>query len=417
MESAAYGSYANKIVFGLIGLMLAACSTEVSNTVTISDQKFARYEALTPVQAAAELEKRIMLSRRQGMPFLAPKSFNQGFEILVYVKQVLMTMPQSRVIEDVVRADAILDKGETRMGVVKTRLAKELALKAQMDKDRVSNIYTEEYQKVVDDLSRLIEKVEMDEAGSLDHDRLVLSNRMQALDVQTIQHYALHQSDVMNQATRNMDGEKLAAKTLADAYRRYKDAEKRIADNPHDIVSVQRASADAMFAARHARFVVQRVAALQMKVRESAELVVLEEEGMLMKISDAMGLKDLRDQPVEKQANDIATAVADVVHGKQQSEQNAASTLSQSLETRLREVNEVLTQNNERLAEKDVKLSEKETQLYEKIALLSEKNTLISEKNAQIKSLGDQILQLQEQNKNLLAAKSANKATTQKSAK
>jgi hypothetical protein len=312
-------------------------------------------------------------------------------------------MPQTRVIDDVVRADALLDQGELRMGVVKSRLANELALKSEMDKDRVAKIYPEEYLKVVEDLTVLIEKVERGESGDLEADRHALATRMESLDVRAIQYNALHLSDVMNESTRNADGEKLAAATLAEAYRVYKDSERRIAENPHDIVSVQKASADAMFAARHARYILQRVAALQVKVRESAELVALDEERVLSKIANALGLKDLRDQPIEKQANDIAAAVAEIVQGRKQSDANAGSALGKSLETRLREVNEVLAQNNERLAEKDVKLSEKETQLFEKIALLSEKDAVISEKNAQIKKLGDQILQLQEQNAKLLA--------------
>jgi hypothetical protein len=414
MKPTAPGSYVKKLANVLFVMVLAACSTEVGNTVKISDQKMAKYEAMTSMQAAAELEKRIMLARRDGMPLLSPGNFDKAFEILVSAKFSLSQMPQNRVVDDVVRADAFLDQGEIRMGVVKSRLTNELALKAEMDKDRVAKIYPEEYQKIVEDLSSLIEKVERGESGDLEADRRALAKRMELLDVRAIQYNALHQSDVMNEATRNADGEKLATATLAEAYRVYKDAERRIEESPQDIVSVQKASADAMFAARHARFILQRVAALQVKIRESAELVALDEERVLSKIANALGLKDLRDQPIEKQANDISAAVTEMVQGRKQSDTNAANVLGKSLETRLREVNEVLAQNNELLAEKDVKLSEKETLLFEKIALLSEKDTVISEKNAQIKSLGDQILQLQEKNAKLLSAISSGKNGKQK---
>ncbi|MGC2165175.1 MAG: hypothetical protein WA632_04090 [Gallionella sp.] len=419
MKSGTWDGRRKKVLCGLIGLLLAGCSTNVGNTVKVSDQQIAKFGTLSSEAAVAELDRHVKEARKENMQFLAPNYYNGATEILADATRALIEMPQSQVISDIAKADAILDKGQIRMGVVRSRLANELAMKTQMDKDNVAKIYPEDYQNAVGDLSKLIEKVELEKSGSLDKDKLALSKRMEALDVLAIQYTALHQSEVMNESTRNMDGAKLAAQTLAEAFRVYADAEKRIAANPHDIVKVQQASADAMFAARHARHVLQQVVAMQVKIRESVELVVMDEERLLLKISKAMELKDLRDQPVEKQASEIALAVADVVQGKQKSEQavNTVNTVSQSLETRLREVNEVMAQNTERLAEKDVKLSEKETQLFEKSALISEKDALIFEKSALIKSLGDQILELQEQNKNLLAAKAARKTTKRNSVK
>ncbi|MGC2167102.1 MAG: hypothetical protein WA632_13940 [Gallionella sp.] len=403
------------ILFGSLLLMLIGCSANVGKTVKVSDQQIARYGTLSAEDAITELEKHVTEAMNANMQFLAPNYYRGAKEILEEVKKSAAKKPKNEVISDIAKADAILEKGNTMLSIVKSRLENELKLKIQLDKDNVSKVYPNEYESVLSDLSSLIEKVELEKADSLDKDKVELMKRMESLDVRAIQYTALHESDAINEVTRTKEGEKLAAATLAEAVRVYKDAEKRIAENPHDVAVVQQASADAMFAARHARYVNERVVALQVKVKEAVELVVQEEERLLLKISDAVGHKDYRDQPVDKQASEIAQAVTDIVQGKQKSELaiDTVNDQSKALENRLREVNDAMAQSSKRLeekevviAEKDVVIAEKDTQLFEQIALLADKDAKITEKDVLIKNQGEQILQLEEQNKALLAAKS-----------
>jgi len=216
---------------------------------------------------------------------------------------------------------------------------------------------------------------------------------MQALDVKAIQYTALHESEVINEDTKSKDGEKQAPATLAEALRVYLDAGNRIAQAPHDEALVQRAGADALFAARHARYVSERVLALQNKFKESVEPIVLEEEKRLLDISTALGHKDPRDQPIEKQAEEIAQVAGEIVQGQQKSKQSIGAVNDQSkvMEKRLKEANDAMQQANAQLAEKDAQ---------------------ISGKDAQLKILNDQIAQLEEQNKSLVAAKAAKAKTT-----
>jgi hypothetical protein len=371
---------------GLLSLLLAGCAANVGKTIKVSDEQLAKYGTLSAADAIAALEKRINEAKNANMPFLAPDYFRGASEILSDAQKSSDKKPKDELISHIAKADAILDKGQTMMAIVQSRLVNELALKNQLDKDNVAKVYPKEYEKSVSELSSLIEKVELEKADNLDKDKIELIKRMQALDVKTIQYTALHESEVINEDTKSKDGEKQAPATLAEALRVYLDAGNRIVQAPHDEALVQRAGADAMFAARHARYVSERVPALQNKFKESVEPIVLEEEKRLLDISTALGHKDPRDQPIEKQAEEIAQVAGEIVQGQQKSKQSIGAVNDQSkvMEKRLKEAN----------------------------AQLAEKDAQISGKDAQLKILNDQIAQLEEQNKSLVAAKASKAKTT-----
>ena len=376
---------------GLLSLLLAGCAANVGKTIKVSDEQLAKYGTLSAADAIAALEKRINEAKNANMPFLAPDYFRGASEILSDAQKSSDKKPKDELISHIAKADAILDKGQTIMAIVQSRLVNELALKNQLDKDNVVKVYPKEYEKSVSELSSLIKKVELEKADNIDKDKIELIKMMQALDVKTIQYTALHESEVINEDTKSKDGEKQAPATLAEALRVYLDAGNRIAQAPHDEALVQRAGADALFAARHARYVSERVLALQNKFKESVEPIVLEEEKRLLDISTALGHKDPRDQPIEKQAEEIAQVAGEIVQQKSKQSIGAVNDQSKVMEKRLKEANDAMQQAHAQLAEKDAQ---------------------ISGKDAQLKILNDQIAQLEEQNKSLVAAKAAKAKTT-----
>jgi hypothetical protein len=393
---------------GLLSLLLAGCAANVGKSIKVSNEQLAKYDTLSATDAIAALEKRVNEAKSVNMPFLAPDYFREASEILSDAQKSSAKKSKNDLISDIAKADAILDKGQTMMAIVQNRLANELELKNQLDKDNAAKIYPKEYEKSVSELSSLIEKVELEKADKIDKDKIELLKTMQALEIKTVQYTALHESEVINENTQSKDGEKQAPATLAEALRVYQDAKNRIAQAPHDEASVKRAGDEALFAARHARYVSERVLVLQNKFKESVEPIVLEEEKRLLDISTALGHKDPRDQPIEKQAEEIAQAAGEIVQGQQMSKQTVgvANDQSKVMEKRLKEANDAMQQANDAMQQANDAMQQANAQLAEKDAQLSGKD-------AQLKILNDQIAQLEEQNKSLVEAKAA-KAKTSK---
>jgi len=383
---------------GLLSLLLAGCAADVGKTVKVSDAELAKYGTLSAADAVAALEKRLNDAKAANMPFFAPDYFRGASEILSDAQKSPEKQPKDELIGNIAKADAILDKGQTMMAIVQSRLVNELAMKDQLDKDNVAKVFPKEYDKSISDLSDLIEKVELEKADNLDKDKIELVKMMQALDVKTIQYIALHDSEVINEDTQSKDGEKQAPATFAEALRVYQDAGNRISQAPHDKESVQHAGADALFAANHARYVNERVVALQNQIKKSIEPIVLEEEKRLLDISTALGHKDVRDQPIDRQAEELAQIAGKIVQGQQKSSQAIGAVNGQikTLEASLKNANDALQQAN---------------------AQISDKSAQLSAKDAQLKALSDQVAQLEEQNKSLVEAQAANAKTRSKTTK
>ena len=356
------------ILGGLLGLLLAGCATNVGETVKVSDEQLAKYDALSVTDAVAALEKRINDAKAADMPFFAPDYFREASEILSDAQKSAPDVQKSAdkeqkddLIGRIAKAVAILDKGHTMTVIVQSQLVNELAMKKQMDADNVAKVFPSEYDDSISDLSDLIEKVELQKTDNLDKNKIELLKTMQALDVKTIQYTTLHDSEAINEDTQSKDGDKQAPVTLAKALSVYQDAENRISQAPHDKALVQRAGADALFAARHARYVNERVVALQNQIKKAIEPVVIGEEKRLLGISAALGHRDVRDLPIEKQAEELAQAASAITQS-----QKAVEAVND--QTKVLEEN--LQQTKAQLAEKDEQLKI----LSDKVAQLEAQN-------------------------------------------
>lgn len=397
-------------IFGsFLSLILAGCAANVGKTIKVSDEQVARYGALSAADAVAVLEKRVSDAKAANMPFFAPNHFRGASEILSDAQKSAAKKPKDEVISDITKADAILDKGQTMMAIVQSRLVNELAMKDQLDQDNVAKVFPKEYEKSISELSSLIEKVELEKADNIDKTKIELIKMMRDLDVRAIQFTALHESETINEDTRSNDGKEQAPATLAEALRVYQDAKDRIAQNPHDKETVKRAEGDALFAANHARYVSRRVLALKNKFKKSIEHIALEEENRLLGISTALGRSDLRDRPIEKQAEELAKAAGEIMQGQQKSSQEIGTVSNQSkaLEASLKQSNDALKQANDALKQANDALKQANAQFAEKVAQLSDKNAQLSDRDAQLKILSDQSAQLEAQNKALVEAQAA----------
>jgi hypothetical protein len=370
--------------FLLLCLVLAGCAGGVGSTVKVSEESLAKYDSLTVEETVSAFEQRVKQAATDGMPMLAPHYYGEAEKQLADTKALLAKKPRkAEVISQVAKGDALLDKGQNIMAQVQKSFARELELKGLLDKFNAATVYPKDYENVMEDLADLIEKVEMGKADKIDKDKAALTKDMEALDVKTVQYAALHDADAINKDTKDKGGEKQAPATYAEALRVYQDALQRIAATPHDEPAVKKAGDDAMFAALHARQVNERVAALQKQVKTSVEAVALEEEKRLLAISTALGYIDLRDQPIDKQAQAIEAAanqLAATKDAKQKAEYQLGSANDQikDLEKRLKEANDAAQQGATQVQAKDTELRN----LTTRITLLEAENKNLGEQLA-----------------------------------
>ena len=408
-------------------ILLAGCVAPVSTNIKPSPADVAKYSDLPDLKVVATLEKNVSDAKNANMPFLAPSYFREASQILSESQSALGNKSRDLLVNNAAKGDAILEKGRAVMAIVQYRFAKELDYKAQLEEYNAPNALPREYEKVIGDFSGLIEKVEREQPENIDTAKEALLKSMLGLVIKTVQEGALHESELINADSKMKNADKQAPITYFEAIRVYQDAKGRIAAAYRDKELVQRLGAQATFAARHAQQVNDRVAMLQVRLkispgdaaigaamttsvnsgtqagaqldgkpavaeRYTLERVVLQEEDRLLAISTAIGMKDMRDQPLDKQVEAIKRAAIDAAN-----QPNGEAT-TQDYEARLEAANRGIQQNvaelaqkDKQLVEKDKQLTEKDKQLTAKDHQLTEKEKLLAEKNAQIKTLKNKL--------------------------
>ena len=190
---------------GLLVLLLTGCSTRLGDNIKIPMGELALYESTPKAKSIAHLQENIKVAKKDNMPFLAPHYFREASDILNTAQQ---SSPDKVSTDQLAKADALLDRGEAVMKIVIDRLGKELELKRKLDDLKANEIYPRQYKINIDELSNLIEKVELGRAGNIENDKDELNKNMQELHIKTVQYTSLHQSQTIDYGTKNKDDEK-----------------------------------------------------------------------------------------------------------------------------------------------------------------------------------------------------------------
>jgi len=396
------------LIFPLL-IVVAGCTSTEAPSLKASPVYVAKYNALSALDVVAALETNVTNAKESDMEFLAPQYYLEAAKILSECQSALGNKPKSVLVNSAAKADALLEKGRTLIPIVKYRFAKELSFKSQMEAHNAPKLLVKDYERAIGDLAKLIKKIELDQTEGIDKEKEALLKTMQELVIKSVQENALHESEAVNNVSKKNNADKLSPITYSQALKLFQDAKNKIADAYQDTNLVQQVSADALFAARHAQQVNARVVLLHTQLNPNTnsngltvEQLVLQEENRLFAIASTFGLKDLRDQPVEKQIEEIkhAAEVARLAN-------NAGGKVSSapSCETQLLDATSAKKASLSALAVKDQQLETHAQQLAEKdsqIKLLTEQvdeaknqTAVLTEKYQQIEILKAKIVELE----------------------
>lgn len=382
-------------IFGVLLVMfLGGCATQASTAIKATEAQIAKYSSLSALDVVTALEKNVNDARNDNMPFLAPYYFREASQILSECQRVLGNKPREVLVNNAAKGDAVLEKGRAVMAIVQYRYARELELKVRLDRLNTARLLPKEYESVVGDLSGLIEKVEREQPENIDKDKEALIKALQELEVKAILEGALHESESINADSKEKNADKQAPATFAEALRVFLEAKNQIAAAPHDEKLVQRLGAQALFAAHHAQQVNARVSLLLTQFKCAAgggtssagatggllgspsraqadgkpsgvekgpvEKIVLQEEDRLFGISIALGHTDLRDRPLEEQAEEIRRVAGELAR---RAKDDVGASHAQDLEARLKTASDATRQAMAQLEVKDRQLAEKDAQI------------------------------------------------------
>jgi hypothetical protein len=180
----------------LFVLLASACSTDVGKSIKIPEDKLALYSAMSLSKALGLIEASIAKARNNKMPFLAPHYFNQANDIFTALQTAQGSTEKDAWKMQIAKAHTLLEKGEAVSAQVREHFPRELELKGFLDEFGAAHSYPDDYDKVIDKFSDLIERVELGKASHIERDQNELIKAMQLLDIKAVQYFALHESDM-----------------------------------------------------------------------------------------------------------------------------------------------------------------------------------------------------------------------------
>ncbi|MBI3481221.1 MAG: hypothetical protein HY016_12850 [Nitrosomonadales bacterium] len=164
--------------------LLSGCATRFGDSITVPMGELAMYDAVPKEKSIARIADHLSNARSENMPFLAPHYFREAADIVDKIKRLA---PEAVSAEDLAKADALLDKGESVSMLVRSTFANELELKDKLDELKANEVYPWEYKALTYQLSNLIEQVELNNASNIEREKATLNQLMQEFHAKAAQ--------------------------------------------------------------------------------------------------------------------------------------------------------------------------------------------------------------------------------------
>lgn len=290
--SAAKEYLAHSFFLLICSLLLSGCmSQQIANTrhIDAAVSKHASSTEQTPKQLCETASVAISQAHRAELQRYAPLHLKQANNSLSDGLKAIKSSDKLKVEEGArhcIKASQLIENGEQTAERVKDALTDsidQLAMLKQVDSQKK---FADD---IIDSEEELIELAETIEAGKMDQamkDQADLLKEMQELEIEIVTYNHLTPVEAMLDKAEDADADDLAEKTFAKAEQELETAKKMIRGNYRDQASVEKTSALAMRAARHAYHVAQEVEKTRELKPAEAEERVLYFEYLLERINE-----------------------------------------------------------------------------------------------------------------------------------
>lgn len=306
----------------LFTLLACAGSPDISDKLLKS-----KYSNVSPADALDTAEQRFDAAKDEKLGFYAPSNFMQAKKALDEAKKKSKRNKKNKkILRYTYLVEQHLDKAvEVKILVEKTMPAV-LTLKRSLDDLHLTDSFLKTYDDLLKDTGKLTAEIEKNaefidnlskkdtfKAERFSKNMAALVAKLEALEIQVVEHNALDDSKVKLADAVKDNAKKFTPKSYADTVAAQTEAEEFIAQHVHDKAGIQAVAGKFRFEVDHLINVAKAVTDLLKLDKKSYENEILKREDNLLVISKALGHEDVRDKPLDKQVKIIGVAITDLV--------------------------------------------------------------------------------------------------------
>jgi outer membrane protein OmpA-like peptidoglycan-associated protein len=290
----------NWILLPAVVLALTACAAHQLEVKPISKSE-------NPQELINNLDNAIALARKNIINVLAPTWFERAESSLNAAKKGLDKGDQlSEILDNIATGRAQLDRAEEIAKVSQTTLPN--AIKArEMARNAGATSLGEDYADAEDRFIGLTQAIEDNNLNYAQRNQAGVAERFRVLELSAIKIRTIGEVRRLIQSAEKQGMHKIAPQSFALAEKKLAEADAFITQNPYQKEKMHQMAAEALFMAQRLH-----IMAGQSKKVEGMEpeQITLWAEGILHQTSAKLGAQDMRNQPFDKQLENILATVS-----------------------------------------------------------------------------------------------------------
>ena len=281
-------------------LMLLACAGQQLEVKPISKSE-------NPQELINQLDNDIALAYKNQLNVLAPTWFGKSNSSLVAAKKGLEEGDQlSKILDDIATGRAQLVRAEEIARVSKTTLPN--AIKARnLARDAGATTLGREYTDAEERFLKLTRAIENNDLNYAQRNQAGVAGGFRDLELRAIKVRTIGEVRRLIEDAEDKGLQKIAPQSYSAAEKKLAEADAFITQNPYQEEKMHRLAVEALFMAQRLHVIAEQSQKFEAM---KSEQVTLWAEGFLYKASGSLGAPDMRNQPFDKQHENILETIS-----------------------------------------------------------------------------------------------------------
>jgi outer membrane protein OmpA-like peptidoglycan-associated protein len=281
-------------------LMLLACAGQQLEVKPISKSE-------NPQELINQLNNDIALAYKNHFNVLSPTWFGKANSSLKAAKKGLEGGDQlSKILDDIATGRAQLVRAEEIAKVSKTTLPN--AIKARdLARDAGATALGKEYTEAEERFLNLTRAIEDNNLNYAQRNQAGVAERFRELELRAIKVQTIGEVRRLIKDAENKDMHKIAPQSFSVAEKKLAEADAFITRNPYQKEKMHQLAAEALFMARRLHVIAEQSEKFETM---EPEQITLRDEGFLFQASKTLGAPDMRNQPFDRQRENIIATIS-----------------------------------------------------------------------------------------------------------
>ena len=325
-------------IAGMI-LVIAGCEVIIPNQFDVNEQVALQKLGGVPLKKLIkDAQKKLDQAKKDQIYFYSPNNYQTATKSLRIVRAYARNPDKhASVLVNAYRLDLALDDGYAVKKIVQRELSDAVQLRDALDELRAIKTHHDEYLQQINNLIRLIERIEKEKmfntpsarASFLEWKKDIIQH-LQDFRSRVVRFNYLGQGDTLVADAEENNAKSIAPLTYAKTIQQRDSAVKYINNNLGDLKGVYKIGKQYYNTAKRLMLITQEVNSMTLQGEDSREKYVLHIEQLFTRLARTLNLGDISNESFSIQTDKLSQAAVDIINKNKQAAESTNSGAAKS---------------------------------------------------------------------------------------